>query len=130
VVHPRLPVLATVLTKVDLVPELPATLERSLPAAPRFLVSNHTGQGLEQLRRFLLQRVGGGPSGRGNRVRDILARSRLRLADAVTATASGEPVEIVAVELGEVLRLLDEVHGRSTPEDLLDRIFSRFCLGK
>ena len=130
VVHPRLPVLATVLTKVDLVPELPATLERSLPAAPRFLVCNHTGQGLEQLRRFLLQRVGGGPSGRGNRVRDILARSRLRLADAVTATESGEPVEIVAVELGEVLGLLDEVHGRSTPEDLLDRIFSRFCLGK
>ena len=26
--------------------------------------------------------------------------------------------------------LLDEVHGNSTPDDLLDRIFSRFCLGK
>ena len=130
VVQTRLPVLATVLTKVDLVAELPASVQGLLPSAPRFFLSNLTGQGLAPLRQFLLQHVGGGPSARGNRVRDLLTRCRLGLGRAASGAEDGDAEEVVAVEMREALELLDQVHGRSTTEDLLDRIFSRFCLGK
>jgi tRNA U34 5-carboxymethylaminomethyl modifying GTPase MnmE/TrmE len=36
----------------------------------------------------------------------------------------------VAQNLRQGLEALDDLEGRTTAEDLLDRIFSRFCLGK
>ena len=40
------------------------------------------------------------------------------------------PGEIVALELRDALATLGEVTGRTVSEDLLDRIFARFCVGK
>ena len=42
----------------------------------------------------------------------------------------GSPLELLADELRVATDRLDEIAGRTTPEDLLDRIFARFCLGK
>jgi tRNA modification GTPase len=41
-----------------------------------------------------------------------------------------DPPEILALELREALRQLGEMVGAVYAEDLLDRIFSRFCIGK
>jgi tRNA modification GTPase len=38
--------------------------------------------------------------------------------------------ELLVEDLKGALRRLEEVTGESTPEHVLDRIFSRFCLGK
>jgi tRNA modification GTPase len=40
------------------------------------------------------------------------------------------PLELLAEELRAATAHLDEITGRTTPEDLLDQIFARFCLGK
>jgi tRNA modification GTPase len=40
------------------------------------------------------------------------------------------PGEIVALELREALAAIGEVTGRQASEELLERIFSRFCIGK
>jgi len=37
---------------------------------------------------------------------------------------------LLVEDLKDALRHLEEVTGESTPEDVLDLIFSRFCLGK
>ena len=42
----------------------------------------------------------------------------------------GAPGEIVALELREALAAVGEVTGRQVGEDLLERIFARFCIGK
>lgn len=42
----------------------------------------------------------------------------------------GRPPEIVSVDLRDALSQLDEIGGRTLPEDILDRIFSTFCIGK
>ncbi|MBI5328845.1 MAG: tRNA uridine-5-carboxymethylaminomethyl(34) synthesis GTPase MnmE [Deltaproteobacteria bacterium] len=42
----------------------------------------------------------------------------------------GLPREFIAVELKEMLERLGEITGAVTTEDILDRIFSQFCLGK
>jgi tRNA modification GTPase len=36
----------------------------------------------------------------------------------------------VAEDLRGATDALDQIAGRTTPEDLLDRLFARFCLGK
>jgi tRNA modification GTPase len=41
-----------------------------------------------------------------------------------------DPPELLAVELREALEQLGEMVGAVYTDDLLDRIFSRFCVGK
>jgi tRNA modification GTPase len=38
--------------------------------------------------------------------------------------------EFLSIELREALAALEEITGETTPEDLLDEIFSTFCIGK
>jgi len=42
----------------------------------------------------------------------------------------GLPPELAALEVREALEALGEITGRTTPEDVLNRIFSNFCVGK
>ena len=61
---------------------------------------------------------------------EALEKARLDLGRTREALAGGEPPEIVAVDLKETLDALGEIIGEVTTEDLLDRIFSKFCIGK
>ncbi len=46
------------------------------------------------------------------------------------AAAAGTPEEFVASDVNEARRLLEEVSGSRTADDVLHAIFSRFCIGK
>ncbi len=132
--HPQvpstaLPVLGVVVTKRDLVPSEP--LPEGLPDdATAFRVSCVDGRGVAELREYLLRSVGGGPCGGAARIAESVASSAEALERAIAAGEAGEPPEVVACDVQDALAALDAVHGRSSPEDLLDRIFGRFCLGK
>ena len=99
-------------------------------------VSALTGEGLDELRSALASLLGagraGGHAGAVANPRHTAARARARAAlsragDAATAAAPGE---IVALELRESLAAIGEVSGRHASEELLERIFARFCIGK
>jgi tRNA modification GTPase len=64
------------------------------------------------------------------RHRHALESSRRELAAALDLLASGAPLDLAAEALRAATDALDDIAGRTTPEDLLDRIFARFCLGK
>ena len=76
-------------------------------------------------------RAGGG-AGRelSVRHRQALERSRAELAEALDLHGSGAPLDLVATGLRSATNALDAILGGTTSEDLLDRIFARFCLGK
>jgi tRNA modification GTPase len=100
-------------------------------------VSAITGVGLDALRAALAELAGAGTAGtRGGPVAahprhvDALERARAALERASEAAAAGASGEIVAFELRESLDAIGEVSGRRASEELLDRIFSRFCIGK
>ncbi len=59
-----------------------------------------------------------------------LARAASHLETAGAILRSGRDLEIVALEIGAAMAALDEILGQCDVEDLLDRIFSRFCVGK
>ncbi len=61
---------------------------------------------------------------------EALERAREALRRAHASAEAGAPGEIVSFELREALQALGEVTGETVDEDLLERIFSRFCIGK
>lgn len=50
--------------------------------------------------------------------------------EALEAARAGAGEELIAESLGDAQRALGEITGAVTPEDLLGRIFSTFCIGK
>ena len=101
-----------------------------------FNVSVVTGQGLIELKSAISVQLGAGtPGGLASAVAnprhtDALARARGALGRAGDVAAGGRSGEIVALELREALAAIGEVTGRHASEELLERIFSRFCIGK
>jgi tRNA modification GTPase len=98
-------------------------------------VSALSGAGVGDLRATLGEQLersrGESPPALSNpRHAEALARARAALSRASRAAAKSEPGEILALELREALTTIGEVTGRSVGDDLLDRIFSRFCVGK
>ncbi len=97
--------------------------------------SARTGEGLDELRRRIGTLLRGEDAGPGARFRVTLRqRALLREAEAALDRACGAApglgMEFVAADLRSALAALGGISGRASDEDLLDRIFSRFCLGK
>ncbi|MEJ2475899.1 MAG: tRNA uridine-5-carboxymethylaminomethyl(34) synthesis GTPase MnmE [Desulfobacterales bacterium] len=64
------------------------------------------------------------------RHRDALEQARLHLDALLQATAAEAPLECLALELRDALAALGQITGETTPDDILNQIFSRFCIGK
>jgi tRNA modification GTPase len=117
-------------TKCDLVLPYPCELTGAIRT------SATTGEGLGKLREaiatILLDRVTEGdlPASTGARCRDSLigAGSALRSAAGTLRTGGGD--ELVALDIRRAIDELGKVVGAVVTEDILDRIFQRFCIGK
>ena len=100
------------------------------------LTSAATGEGMEALRAAILQRVGASATDgaqatlTNTRQRDSIARALAALDRAVPAARSGTPHEMLLLDLYEALQALDELTGQTTADDVLNQIFSSFCIGK
>ncbi|MCA9052226.1 MAG: tRNA modification GTPase [Planctomycetaceae bacterium] len=122
--------LMPVLTKVDL-----PTSDRSSEEAVE--VSAATGEGLADLLRSIRAALGGGTIHQGEwltsttaRCRESLRQGQSALADALNALDAGAGDELIALDLRAGLDALGMICGSVYTDDVLDRIFSRFCIGK
>ncbi len=99
-------------------------------------VSALTGLGFDGLRAAVVQVLGAGerlrdtPAITNVRHAEILSRAGAALRRASASAAAGTPEEFVAADVNEARHLLEEITGSRTAEDVLDAIFSRFCIGK
>ena len=64
------------------------------------------------------------------RHREALLRSREALDRFLLGVNDSQAPEFLALELREALQSLGEITGETTPDEILDQIFSRFCVGK
>jgi tRNA modification GTPase len=119
-----------VATKLDLAPR-----GRSPAVQDAVFVSAVTGEGLEELRTLLAARLGlvqaEGELLVLERHREALvsAASSLREAAALAGDLPSAP-ELVAARVREALSALGVITGETATEELLDRIFATFCVGK
>jgi tRNA modification GTPase len=103
---------------------------------PGLAVSARTGQGLDALRRALLERAGWHAAPEGvfiARARHVhaLQRTREHLQEAQRLAAeSNAALDLLAEELRLAHDALGEITGAFSADDLLGEIFSRFCIGK
>jgi tRNA modification GTPase len=65
-----------------------------------------------------------------SRHHDLLRRTQLELEASISALDERASEEIVLVGLLNGLRYLGEITGETTPDDILSKIFSTFCIGK
>jgi tRNA modification GTPase len=103
--------------------------------APGLLPSSATrGDGLNELRGLLAERARARPAPALapslSRCQNHVRRCLDRLRHAHSVVLFEEPTEVLAIELRGALEELGEMVGAVYTEDLLDRIFSRFCIGK
>lgn len=97
-------------------------------------VSAKEGWGLKELKAAMARCVGCGPTEgviiTRARHRDALARAVEALGRALKAMDKGFSPEFPAADLYEARAHLDSIRGVGCPEDVLDRIFEQFCIGK
>jgi len=110
------------------------------PAHQAVRISALNGEGIDGLKEKVIEAlIGNKNSGAGEsddilitnaRHKQLLDRAIESLEKTETTFAGGEPLEITALFLRECLDSLGEIVGLVTTEDILDRIFSEFCIGK
>jgi tRNA modification GTPase len=101
-------------------------------------VSATTGSGMDALRDHLTYALDAAPMTDRPAISNLRHINLVKLAhdalarahDAVGASGRDMPEEFVLADLQQAQAALDEVSGRRAPDDLLEHIFSRFCVGK
>lgn len=125
-----------VINKVDLPLKLDVQwLGEAAPEKPVLSISATDGIGLDglkqSLRNLLLDAQSEPPVVLTNiRHKAALEKAEAGLKEAVGGLSEGLAPELVAVDLQEAKEGLEEVIGSVTSDDVLERIFSRFCIGK
>jgi tRNA modification GTPase len=100
-------------------------------------VSAHSGAGLKELRAAIAARLSAPAAGArqlvgttASRSRDSLLRAHAALDRALAIARREADQELLAIEIREALDELGTIVGAVYTDDILDRIFSRFCIGK
>jgi tRNA modification GTPase len=65
-----------------------------------------------------------------SRHRDALVKTKNALGHFKNNYEAGMNLEILALDLRDALNAIGEITGETTPDDILDLIFQRFCIGK
>jgi len=99
-------------------------------------VSAQTGEGLATLRSAILASLNSNGIESGSllitnaRHYDLLCSTQRELESARLALRERHSEELVLVPLHNALRLLGQITGETTTEDILSEIFATFCIGK
>ena len=98
-------------------------------------VSALTGNGIEDLTKKLYQmasedkQMEGGLTIANQRHIDALSRAKASIEDAITNIDSFT-LDLITIDLNMAYSALGEITGNTTSEEIIDAIFSKFCLGK
>jgi tRNA modification GTPase len=118
--------------------DLPAfeSLSRCTPDEEAINVSARTGEGLPSLHSAILAKLNSDSTEDGSllitnaRHYDLLCNARRELEVARTCLRDRHSEELVLAPLHNALKMLGQITGETTTEDILSEIFATFCIGK
>ncbi len=129
--------LIVVENKQDALPSQGAAAPTLLAGAPRVRLSARTGEGIEALEERMWAMVMGGEVGMNEallitnpRHKQAIQQARAAVQGAIQGAEAGLPADFLTIDLHGAVNALGEVTGETATEDLLDAIFSKFCIGK
>lgn len=94
-----------------------------------------TGEGIEDLKGRIVELATGGAASEPGMLTSLrhhqaVSGALAALTDAAAANAGGIPHEMILLDLYRALTALDSLTGHTTADDVLNLIFSTFCIGK
>jgi tRNA modification GTPase len=105
--------------------------------SPQIRASALTGEGIAELRSEILRHIGGEIGAQTEagfltnvRHQGLVQESLAALVAATNAVSERVPHEMLLLDLYNALRPLDSITGATTTDDILNLIFSTFCIGK
>ena len=119
--------------------DLPAATNahRLLPDCPHLSVSALTGDGLERLEEAIVESIFAGQVTASDAVlvssprhKEALHRALEHVIAAQFTLAQNLPADFVSIDLTAAVNILGEITGETAHQDMLEAIFSRFCIGK
>lgn len=112
-------------------------LQEMLPGKKVIRISVTEGIGLKEIEDTIAQMVYGGQVKHKElslvtnvRHQNALERAKRSMEDAVKAIQTNMPLDFVEVDVRDCWEYLGEITGDTVGEDIIDRIFANFCLGK
>ncbi len=118
-------------TKQEAIGYLGGTFEEAMEISAKY------GTGVDKLADQMVKLVWGGEIEKSDdvfllniREKDLLKRAREVLSHSIQASKNGHPIDLLAVDVKEALEILGELTGENLTEEVIDRIFSKFCIGK
>jgi tRNA modification GTPase len=122
-------------TDVGISPEIRAFKEAS--DMSMVYISAKTGHGIEDLRNEIVQQISRNYEQAGDEIvitagrhHEILDKSLQHLSNAIGALKNKAGFEFVSVDVREALDVLGNITGETATDDILNRIFKNFCIGK
>lgn len=104
---------------------------------PAFKISALKGDGLPQLEEGILQYIGFNKLQAGNggviinlRHKDCLLKARQSLAEALNSAQNKMSADFIAIDLKGAILALGEAAGEAVSEEIINKIFEEFCVGK
>lgn len=64
------------------------------------------------------------------RHKELLIKARIGIEEAKETIANNIPIDMVSINIKEAIKSLGEILGESISEDVLNKIFEKFCVGK
>ena len=127
-----------VINKVDLAPSNGRRIKEKMEGILSPILTSATkGEGLDELKEAIMKAAFSGARIQGDGV--LVARARHKqalqeasegLKQALNSIRRGMPEDLIAVDVRASLDRLGDIVGITTSEEILDRIFSTFCIGK
>ena len=123
------------LTKIDL-PQVTnaAQIAKKIPAAQVIEISLKSGAGTDKLLNVITERVGTIDFEmsfvRDEREANLLRRAVNHLHEAQKTIRLNYGIDFVSIDLRTALECLSELTGEAVDEDIINEIFSKFCIGK
>jgi tRNA modification GTPase len=130
-----------VVNKIDLLDSrntaMPVVMQAGAPPPPVAAVSALYGNGIGQLKACIGEQVALKPQNEQHntvlpnlRHERAMERCHQNVIRALKALQEKATPELAAIDIQEAITRLDDILGRNMDQDILDQIFSRFCIGK
>ncbi len=102
-----------------------------------FKISAKTQEGIQELLEYMVKMVSnqeiqsdGELIAINTRHRDLIRKANDALQKAINTINDGMPLDIIAIYIKDILEELGKITGESVTDDIINEIFSKFCLGK
>lgn len=127
-----------IVNKIDLPQKLDLSKVREMIGdAPLIHTSMREEQGIDELEEAIVQLFFGGELAADDAVYvsnvrhiHLLEQAEESIVEAIAGAENGIPIDMVQIDLQRTWELLGEIIGDAVSEDLIDQLFSQFCLGK